>query len=414
MSPLRILIVSMVTPLPLKAGGRVRVFNLLKRLAPRHRVTLLCLVDSDEEFAAHRAELEILCERVIGVRWRPGLQGLIGRVMRAGALGLRLPVVTLNKRSPKLAAVLRGLLRDERFDVVQIEWIQMAQHVAAEDFPLLARHGVLVEHDVAWIPLDRRAALASGAARWFWRREARLMRSFETGMAARCAHVVAVSPDDAARLQDQGLRNVSVVPNGVDVAYYRGDRAPAKDSRTLIFIGWLRHDPNVDGLLFFLNEIWPLVLRDEPDARLVVVGAPVPAVERAAARASRVELAGYVPDVRPRLRAAAASVVPLRVGGGTRLKILESMAAGTAVVSTSVGCEGLGLEPDRHLIVADEPGAFAAGVVRLLRDPALRQRLERDAFAVVTARYDWSNMADRMDEVYRRVAAGASNSGKVP
>jgi glycosyltransferase involved in cell wall biosynthesis len=411
---LRILIVSMVSPLPLKAGGRIRVFNLLKRLAAHHRITLLCLVDSDDEFSTHRAELDALCDRVIGVRWRPGVLGLTWRVIRAGTLALRLPVVTLNKRSPELAATLRELLRDEPFDVVQVEWVQMAQHVAAADLSLLARRGVLVEHDVAWVPLERRAALASGVARRFWRREVRLMRSFETGIAARFAQVVAMSPDDAARLEAQGLRNVTVVPNGVDVAYYTEDPAPVKEPFTLIFIGWLRHDPNVDGLRYFLNEIWPLVLRDAPGARLVVVGAPVAAVERAAARAPRVELAGYVSDVRPRLRAATASVVPLRVGGGTRLKILESMAAGTAVVSTSVGCEGLGLEPDRHLVVADEPAAFAAGVIRVLRDPALRQRMERDAFDAVSARYDWSRMADRMDEVYRRVAACASNPDATP
>jgi glycosyltransferase involved in cell wall biosynthesis len=404
----------MVSPLPLKAGGRIRVFNLLKRLAARHRITLLCLVDSDEEFSAHRAELEALCERVIGVRWRPGVFGLTGRVIRAGRLGFGLPVVALNKRSPELAATLRGLVRDGQFDVVQIDWIQMAQHVDALDLPLLARRGVLVEHDVAWLPLERRAALASGAARWFWRREARLMRSFEIGMAARCAQVVAMSPDDAARLEAQGLRNVTVVPNGVDIGYYTADPAPAKEPFTLMFIGWMRHDPNVDGLLYFLHEIWPLVLRDVPDARFVVVGSPVAVVSRAVARATRVELAGYVPDVRPRLRAATVSVVPLRVGGGTRLKILESMAAGTAVVSTSVGCEGLGLEPDRHLMVADEPAAFAAGVVRVLRDPALRQRIERDAFDAVSARYDWSIMADRMEEVYRRIAAGTSNPGAMP
>jgi glycosyltransferase involved in cell wall biosynthesis len=404
----------MVSPLPLKAGGRIRVFNLLKRLAARHRITLLCLVDSDEEFSAHRAELEALCERVIGVRWRPGVFGLTGRVIRAGRLGVGLPVVALNKRSPELAATLRGLVRDGQFDVVQIDWIQMAQHVDALDLPLLARRGVLVEHDVAWLPLERRAALASGAARWFWRREARLMRSFEIGMAARCAQVVAMSPDDAARLEAQGLRNVTVVPNGVDIGYYTADPAPAKEPFTLMFIGWMRHDPNVDGLLYFLHEIWPLVLRDVPDARFVVVGSPVAVVSRAVARATRVELAGYVPDVRPRLRAATVSVVPLRVGGGTRLKILESMAAGTAVVSTSVGCEGLGLEPDRHLMVADEPAAFAAGVVHVLRDPALRQRIERDAFDAVSARYDWSIMADRMEEVYRRIAAGTSNPGAMP
>ncbi|MFZ5863284.1 MAG: glycosyltransferase [Nitrospirota bacterium] len=400
-------------PLPLKSGGRIRVFHLIKRLAARHRITLLCLVDSEEDFAAHRAELAALCERVIGVRWRPGVMGLLGRVVRSGAWGVRLPVVVLNKRSAELAAALRELLRRDSFDVVQIEWIQMAQHVAESDLPLLARRGILVEHDVAWIPLERRAAVAAGVARWFWRREARLMQSFETAAAARCAAVVAMSSEDAARLAAQGLRNVTVVPNGVDVGYYREGVAPTKDPRTVIFIGWWRHDPNVDGLLFFLRDIWPLIIRDAPDARLVVVGAPVPAVRRAAARAPRVELAGYVPDVRPHLRAAAVSVVPLRVGGGTRLKILESMAAGTAVVSTSVGCEGLGLTPDQHLVVADAPDAFAAGVVRMLRDPALRQRIEREAFAA-GAGFDWSRMADQMDDLYRRVSSGATRPPVTP
>jgi glycosyltransferase involved in cell wall biosynthesis len=414
-TPLRILIVSMVSPLPLKAGGRIRVFNLLKRLAARHRITLLCLVDSDEEFARHRTELASLCERVIGVGWRPGLAGLIGRAIRAGSRIARLPVVVLNKRSPELAEALRGLLRAESFDVVQIEWAHMAQHVDAADRALLARRGVLVEHDVSWLPLERRAALAAGPARWFWRREARLMRAYEREEASAFRAVVAVSPDDAERLAADGARNVTVVPNGVDVAHYTEGPSPAKDPRTLIFIGWLRHDPNVDGLLYFLDEMWPVIVRCVPDARLVVIGAPVPAaVRRAAARAGAVELAGYVADVRPALRAAAVSVVPLRVGGGTRLKILESMAAGTAVVSTSVGCEGLGLEPERHLLVGDEPGAFASHVVRVLRDPALRQRLEREAFDLVKSRYDWSSMADRMDEVYHRVGAGDVPSGTTP
>jgi glycosyltransferase involved in cell wall biosynthesis len=124
-------------------------------------------------------------------------------------------------------------------------------------------------------------------------------------------------------------------------------------------------------------------------------------VRRAAVAWPSVELAGYVEDVRPLLRAATASVVPLRIGGGTRLKILESMAAGTAVVSTSIGCEGLGAEPGRHLLVGDGPDAFAREVVRVVTDPALRARLERDALAFVRSRYEWSSIAETMDGVYR-------------
>jgi glycosyltransferase involved in cell wall biosynthesis len=399
----RILIVSMTFPLPLKAGGRIRVFHLIKRLAARHTITLLCLADSPADVERHFADLAPYCERVEAVPWRPGLAAFLGRLLRTWPLWLRgIPLVVLNKRSPGLARRLRMLIREGAFDVVQIEWIQMAQHVGEAEWPTLARRGVLVEHDVAWLPLERRAEMSRGPVRWFWRGEARRMRRYEETTARRFARVVAVSPDDAERLRRAGAARVEVVPNGVDVAHYADAPRPEKAPRTLIFIGWLRHGPNVDAILHFLREIFPRVARDLPDVRLTIVGAPVgSAVRRAALAWPSVELAGYVEDVRPLLRAATASVVPLRIGGGTRLKILESMAAGTAVVSTLIGCEGLGAEPGRHLLVGDGPDAFAREVVRVVTDPALRARLERDALAFVRSRYEWSSIAETMDGVYQ-------------
>ncbi len=400
---MRILIVSMVFPLPLKAGGRIRVFHLIKRLAARHTITLLCLADSPADVERHFADLAPYCERVETVPWRPGLRGFLGRLLSAWPLLFRgVPLVVLNKRSPALARRLRTLIREGAFDAVQIEWIHMAQHVGEAEWPTLERRGVLVEHDVAWLPLERRASLSRGPARWFWLGEARRMRAYEEAAARRFARVVAVSPDDAERLRRAGAARVDVVPNGVDVAHYAESPRPEKAPRTLVFIGWLRHGPNVDAIRHFLDEIFPRVARDLPDVRLTIVGAPVgSAVRRSASRWSSVDLAGYVEDVRPLLRAATASVVPLRIGGGTRLKILESMAAGTAVVSTSIGCEGLGAEPGRHLLVGDGPDAFARQVVRVLTDPALRARLERDALAFVQSRYDWSSITETMDGVYR-------------
>jgi glycosyltransferase involved in cell wall biosynthesis len=392
-------------PLPLKSGGRIRVFHLIKRLAAHHTITLLCLADSPTDVQRHVAELAPYCERVEAVRWRPGRLALLGRLLAAWPQVLfGVPLVVLNKRSPELAWRLRRLLHEEKFDAVQIEWIQMTQHIDRADWPLIQQRGVLVEHDVAWLPLERRAALARGIGRWFWRWEARRMRAYEVAMARRFARVVAVSPEDANRLHGAGVAAVDVVPNGVHVTYYQEGPRSEKAPRTLLFIGWLRHDPNIDAILHLLDDIYPLVIAEIPDARVQIVGMPIPSsVRRAAARWPLVELAGYVTDVRPLLRAATVSVVPLRVGGGTRLKILESMAAGTAVVSTSIGCEGLGLEPERHLLVGDDAEAFARGVVRLLRDPAARATLEREALAAVTARYDWNVAAKAMNEVYLKL-----------
>ncbi len=397
---MRVLVVSMSFPLPLKSGGRLRVFHLIRELSARHRITLLTQADSPEDVERHLPELERLCERVIVVPWRAGLAAFAWRALRGAGRWRGLPLTVLNKRSESLARTLHALLGRERFDVVQIEWIQMAQHVHADDWPFLARRGVLVAHDVAWLPLERRAQVTVGAVRWLWRREARLMRGYEESVWRRVARVVAMSEEDAGRVRPVTDR-VAVAPNGVDVAHYADCARGPRASKTLLFIGWFRHDPNVDAMRWFLESIYGLIARRHPDARLRIVGAHAPrAIARMAARWPSVDLVGYVGDVRALLADSMVSVVPLRVGGGTRLKILESMAAGTPVVSTSVGCEGLAAEPGRHLLVGDTPEAFAGAVSDLLDDAARRERVAREALAFVRSRYDWSRAAEALDEVY--------------
>ncbi len=387
-------------PLPPKSGGRLRVFNLLKHLASRHRVTLLTLADSAEDVARYLPDLERLCARVMVVPWQPGPAALAFRVIRAATLLGTLPLSVLNKRNPALAGALHELLQRETFDAVQIEWIQMAQPVHEADWPMLARRGVLVEHDVAWLPLDRRVGVARGIARWFWAREARLMRAYEEATWRRFAAVVTMSEDDARHVRPVTDR-VSVVPNGVDVVHYAECLDAKRDDRTLLFVGWFRHDPNVDALRYFLESIYDRVVGRHPDVRVRIVGSHVPrALARLAARWPSIELAGYVEDVRPELARAAVSVVPLRVGGGTRLKILESMAAGTPVVTTTVGCEGLDVEAGRHLLVGDTPEAFAGQVSELLADAERRARIARQARVLVEARYDWSRSVELLERVY--------------
>lgn len=399
---MRVLVVSMTFPLPLKSGGRLRVFNLIKRLSVRHKITFLCLSDSRKEVERYSKELEPYCERIDVVPWRSGSVGLFTRLFAAWPLAMRrVPFVVLNKQSRELARRLRDYVESGNFDVVQIEWIHMAQHLDHRHWPFVGRRGILVEHDVTWKLLERQAAVAHGAARWVWRWEATAMGAYEGAMAARFARVVAVSDDDAATLRNSGVDKVAVVPNGVDVEHYIRCFHAKKVAKTLLFVGWFRHNPNVDALRYFLDSVYDRIAERHPDVGLRIVGSHVPgAVERLAARRPSVELVGYVEDVRQELARAMVSVVPLRVGGGTRLKILESMAAGTPVVTTSIGCEGLEIEPGRHLLVGDTPEAFARCVTELLGDDDLRRRMASDARSLVESRYDWSRSADQLEAVY--------------
>jgi glycosyltransferase involved in cell wall biosynthesis len=205
-------------------------------------------------------------------------------------------------------------------------------------------------------------------------------------------------------------RPIHVVPTGVDTAFFApaGDAPEAASpaaSRSLIFTGSMDWLPNEDAMAFFCRDILPLLRSEEPDVTISIVGrAPTPAVRRLASEHG-VTVTGRVDDVRPYMRDAAVYVVPLRIGGGTRLKIFEAMAMAKAVVSTTVGAEGLPVTAGEHLLIADEPRGFARGVVRLLRDIDKRRAVEQAARQLVVSKYDWSVVAGDLEEALMRFAA---------
>jgi glycosyltransferase involved in cell wall biosynthesis len=226
------------------------------------------------------------------------------------------------------------------------------------------------------------------------------MQRWEARFAARFDHCLVVSAQerDLLHAEDPSLP-ITVIENGFDVSLHH-PLAPEPGNR-LLFVGELSYPPNADAVLFFCHAILPLVLREIPDVHLLVVGhRPPPAVQRLAA-GGHVTVTGSVPDLLPYYRQAAVTVVPLRGGGGTRLKILESMALGRPVVSTAVGCEGLAVEDGAHLFVADEADHFAQRVVQLLRNPVLQARLAADARRLMEDRYHWPHIADKLIGVYR-------------
>ena len=199
-----------------------------------------------------------------------------------------------------------------------------------------------------------------------------------------------------------GVRTV-VIPNAADVDYYQPrPMDPPPDGRTVVYFGLLSTVPNIDAVLYFVQEIWPRIANAHPEARCKIIGGWPPQSLLSLA-GPRVELTGFVPDLRPHLAAAAAVVVPLRLGGGTRLKIVEAMAMGKAIVSTTLGAEGIEAVPGRDILIEDQPVAFADAVNRLLAEPSVAARIGQSARRVAVERYAWSAAAEALGGFYRRI-----------
>jgi len=397
---MEILVVAPYPPYPPRFGGATRVFHLVRMLAREHRVTVLCLASAAERVAL--APLGEICAAVHCVDYPPGatrkrlyqLRSLVGR-----------PYSYYSNYSPAMDAALAALLARQRFDLVQFEFGDAAPYYAMP--PGVIR--VLDEHNVEYALLERTwRQTGAPLRRLYYRLEAAKLRREELAVARRVDAILTTSAVDRDTLAAAvpGVP-IEVVPNGVDTDYFTpGAPSEAVDPTAVLFTGAIDYHPNTDGVLYYGAEVLPRVRAAAPEAVFTVVGKDPPASVRALA-GERVVVTGAVPDVRPWMRRAAVFVVPLRVGGGTRLKILEAMASGRAVVSTSLGCEGIETTPGEDILVADTPAAFADAVVRCLRDPALRARLGARGRALVERRYRWEVIGDALNDVYRGlVAAG--------
>ena len=285
---------------------------------------------------------------------------------------------------------------------VPVPWpLRPAPGSARREAPAL----VVDSHEIAY-DLARQFARAGGSLgrRLYAGANWRKLRREELGTYRDADGVYLCSAADERRLLDQvpGART-AVIPNAADVEYYQPRPTdPPPDGRTVVYFGLLSTVPNVDGVTHFVQDIWPRIAEAHPEARCKIIGGRPPPSLLALA-GPRVELTGFVSDLRPHLAAAAAVVVPLRLGGGTRLKIVEAMAMGKAIVSTTLGAEGIEAVPGRDLLVEDEPAAFADAVNRLLAEPDLAARIGQSARQLAVERYAWSGAARALEGFYRRI-----------
>jgi polysaccharide biosynthesis protein PslH len=403
---MRILVFYPYIPYPIDRGTYQRTFHLLRELARDHEVDLLALSEGGERLE-HREVFTQFCRRVQFVPFEhPAWPKLSERLLHGK------PTTVRHWELPHVATALDSMINTGKYDLVHVCDIVLAQ------FFLNKYRHIPLSVDRSRVDLQfqqqQHATMVRGLKDRILNYENIVkLAAFEKRIAARTDLQVVCGPDDATFIRKEISKEVPlcVVGNGVDLTYFRPDAAPdaRADQPTILFCGAMDYTPNVDALRwFFLGGIHEYLLDKIPNLKTLIVGkAPLDEVKAYSSRVG-VTVTGGVPDVRPYYRQAWLQIVPLRIGGGTRLKIVESLAIGTPVVSTTIGAQGLDLNHNHEILLADTAESFAQETVRLLENPALRTRIEENGQRVANERFGWPALGRQLSERYESFAAAST------
>lgn len=404
----KILLLTQVLPYPLDAGPKIRAYYVLRYLSQLHEVTLVSFVRADdrEDYVRH---LRDFCAAVHTVpmqrsRWRDARAAVFSMISGR-------PLVIVRDEIAAMQALLRRLVREQHFAFIHADQVSMAPYAL-----YARRHSrgaqpctILDAHNALYLIPTRLAEYEAGPfKRWLYRREARLLARYEARTYGLFDHVVFVSDEDRRAVQAVMeapragwlAENSTLIPICIDPA----DRAlitRVAAPKSVLHLGTMFWPPNIDGVLWFAERVFPRVLEAVPEARFTIVGKnPPSAVEALPQRVRNVHVTGYVPDPEPYLKQAAAFIVPLHAGGGMRVKIVDAWGWGMPIVSTTVGAEGIEVRDGENILLADSSVDFAAAVTRLLQDVTLGERLRQNGRAWVEERYNWRRIYPAWERVY--------------
>ena len=403
---MKILYVTQIVPYPPHGGVLQRGYNLLRELGKRHDVHLLAFhhpneLPHGEPVERSLRELRAFCREIEYFElWPKKSAAHMAAALARGAFSSD-PFSVLAHRSPQLRARMRELCAPAgAFDLVHLDTIALVPYAdECNGLPITLAH-----HNIESQLMARRAERERGfAQRVYVGWQAARLRRLEQRVCGQFMNI-AVSDADAATLRDIcPAARTAVIPNGVDTQYFHP--RPGSETPLLVFTGGMGMFANRDAVHWFIDAIWPIVKARVPEARFAAIGKfPTQHARDAAARDSAIEVPGFVDDVRPWVARAAIYIVPMRVGGGTRLKVLDAMAQGKAIVSTTLGAEGIEATAGEHLRVADEPEAFAQAIIGLLADPQARARLGAAARHRVEEKYSWDVLGRKLEQVYAQAA----------
>lgn len=398
---MNILFLSTRSPYPLISGHSLRTYHILKGAAANHEVTLLTFVQLKEELKkANVDHLRSFCTAVHQFR----IPTDTSRAKLGTALFLNLfsplPFVAQKYDAPEMRKKIREIIEQQKIDIIHVDMLPLSTHI--NEFPNIPK--ILVNHNVESLRLYR----------WFQNEknilkkiylgiQYRKLRRYEINSMKHYDSCVVVSEADKFILVKMGVRsNIFVVPNGTDTEFFKPQGLEV-DRHSVIWLGHMDVHTNRDAAIYFWREIFPLILKKLPRVRMTFAGTSPPGeIVEGAKTNGNVSVTGFVEDIRPHVEQAAVFVVPIRIGSGTRLKILDAMAMKKAIVSTSVGCEGLRVTDDENILIADTPEDFADKVVKVIMDDGMRQKLGENARRLAKE-YDWRHQCKIQDQVYRQV-----------
>jgi sugar transferase (PEP-CTERM/EpsH1 system associated) len=397
---MNILFIAPRLPWPADTGGKIRTLNIIKQFLKFASLRLVCFSfeKGDDKW---KEEMEKLGAQVTLVSAREN--SLLRKAWNINFEAL--PHSVIKYHSPQMHKVLKDLIAGEPFDAVHIDHLHMAQFAGSiNGLPCY-----LDEHNVEYKILERCCDIeTSGMKKGIYRKQALKMKLYETKIIMEFKGVFACSPDDKKILNGLNPRSVPLylMPNGVDIDYFKApDSQEDGEVEALVFTGSLDWLPNDDAVSYFCGKILPLIWQKKDSVKLYVVGkSPSAMIKKLAGRDSRVIVTGRVDDVRPYVRPAKAFIVPLRIGGGTRLKILEAMSMSKAVVSTSIGAEGIEYTDGKNILIGDNPQDFADKVLGLMDDGLKSRQIGAEGRKLVCGKYDWDTIGRGLKEVYK--AAG--------
>lgn len=402
-------------PYPPRGGALQRNYNLLREVSREHQVDLItlnqkALLSTREKIEESKSVVSDLCNKLevfdipsdkSKIRW---YMLLILNIFSS------LPYSVWRYKSKPMTRAVQGAIASEHYDAVHVDTVDLAQYVMS----LSAPPRLMNHHNVESVVLFRRAKNETNLLKKAYlylqavklrRYEAVVVREFETNA------VVSKQDGDALRRISSDV-NITLVPNGVDTDYFK-PLGTTRKKASVIFVASLDWYPNVDAVRYLIRDIWPKMKASIPDCEMDLIGAPPPRfVLDFARRNSDFKVHGFVEDVRPPIDSASVYIVPIRVGGGTRLKILDAMAMGKAIVSTSIGCEGIDVKDGEHIMIADTPDKFVDRVKTLIQDAQLRQRLERNARERALEMYSWTRIGPELVQAYNFISATQRDSSR--
>jgi len=399
---MRILLLTQVLPYPPHSGGKIKAYNLIRYLAQQHEIVLVAFIRSAQELD-HLAHLAPFCRRTETVLLRRSR--LNDGLALARSLPDSRPFLITRDWSEDMSATVRRVVAEECPDLLHVVQLNMVQYaLAVNNIPK-----ILDQENAVSLIVERLYRLEPpGLRKLLLGLEWRKLAPYESQVCQQFDHILAVTEEDKRALlaqipNSQSPIHITVIPISIDCEAVRPvPRRPG--AKSILSLGTMFWPPNSDGVLWFTREVYPLIKQRIPEVNFYIIGARPPGeVIRLGVRDESVKVTGYVEDITLYIEDSAVLVVPLRAGGGMRVKILDAWARGIPIVSTTIGCEGIEVRHEENILVADTPMDFAQAVGRVIRDKELAQRLTENGRRWVEERYDWRVVCRKLDEVYDRL-----------